>query len=63
MEVGNEDTEGWGVTLPPLPLVHTASHHGGRNKDTEGWGVTLPIYIERESRSDPVCCPQGEQRL
>jgi len=30
------------------------------NEDTEGWGVTLPIYMEREGRSDPAYCPQGE---
>jgi len=34
-----------------------------RNEDTEGWGVTLPIYTEREGRTDPVYCPQGEERL
>ena len=36
MEAGNEDTEGWGVTLPPLPPVHTASHHGGQERGYRG---------------------------
>jgi len=38
MEARNMDTEGWGVTLPPLPPVHTASHHGGQEQGYRGVG-------------------------
>jgi len=61
--LGMRIQRGGEVTLLPLPPIHTASHHRGRNRFTEGWGVTLPIYMEKEGRRDPVYWPQGEQRL
>jgi len=52
----------YGGSLLSLLDILTATMEAG-NEDTEGWGVTLPIYMETEGRSDPVYCPQGEQKL
>jgi len=50
MEAGNEYTEGWRVTLLPLPPVYTASHHGGREQGYRG--------VE----SDPACLLTWRQK-
>ena len=48
MEAGNEDTEGWGVTLPPLPPVHTVSHHGGRYTDEDPKGTIQGLQFKNK---------------
>ena len=52
----------YGGSLLSLLYILPATMEAG-NEDTEGWGVTLPIYMEREGKSDPAYCPQGEERL